>query len=147
MKNNSHLNIQIRYYLKSDYKMLIRLLGEAYNSKIDQKTVENVYLSDTRSIFVAVLENEMIVGCAFAEVKEDFVRPSRILYVTYVAVDKNFMKQGIGRKLFDRIELECRKRQCSAIELTSANYRIGAHKFYEKLGFTEKDTTMFIKEL
>lgn len=141
------MDIRIRYYRSSDYNMLICLLREVYGSNIDQKTLERVYLSDTRSILVATTEDEVLVGCTFTEVQEDYVRPSRILYVTYVAVDEKYRKHGIGRLLFDKVEEECREEACSAIELTSANFRTDAHAFYNNLGFTKKKTTLFIKEL
>ena len=38
------------------------------------------------------------------------------------------------------------EKKCSAVELTSANFREGAHAFYKALGFTIKNTTVFIKE-
>ena len=75
------------------------------------------------------------------------MRPSRILYITYVAVDENYRKHGIGRKLLSKVEKICKERACSAIELTSADFRTDARAFYNKLGFTKKKTTLFIKEI
>ena len=141
------MDMQIRYYQSSDYWMLIALLKKVYDSNIDQETLERVYVSDTRSILVAVTEDHILVGCTFIEEQEDYVRPSRILYVTYVAVDEEYRKHGIGRLLFDKVEEECLKKACSAIELTSADFRTEAHAFYNKLGFTKKKTTLFIKEV
>lgn len=141
------MEIHVRFYKGSDYLMLLNLLKKVYGSSIDQETLEKVYISDKRSILVASTEAGLLVGCTFIEVQEDYIRPSRVLYVTYVAVDENFRKNGIGRKILNRVEEECRAKACSAIELTSADYRIEAHAFYEKLGFTKKKTTVFIKEM
>ena len=139
--------IRIRYYQSSDYKILSSLLKNVYDSNINQETLERVYISDTQSILIAVTEDEVLVGCAFIEELEDYVRPSRTLYVTYVAVDENYRRHGIGGLLFDKVEEECRQRKCTTIELTSADFRTDAHKFYYGLGFAKKKTTMFIKEM
>lgn len=141
------MDIKIRDYEQSDYKGLISLLSEVYGSKIEQPILESVYITSSRSIIVALDESENVVGCTFVEIQEDFVRPSRIAYVTYVAVDERFRKQGIGRKLLLAVEDICKRCNCSAIELTSANFRIGAHAFYESLGYSKKKTTVFIKEM
>ncbi len=141
------MELKIREYQKRDYTELLSLLDTAYNSTIKQEVLEKEYISSTRSILVAVNESDHVVGCTFVEIQEDYVRPSRIAYVTYVAVDENCRRQGIGRKLLHSVVDMCKERECSAIELTSANHRTGAHAFYESLGYTKKKTTVFIKEI
>ena len=138
---------KIREYQKRDYTELLSLLDAAYNSTITQEVLEKEYISSTRSILVAVNESDHVVGCTFVEIQEDYVRPNRIAYVTYVAVDENCRRQGIGKKLLAAVEMICKIRNCSAIELTSADFRVGAHEFYKSLGYTKKATTVFIKEL
>ena len=141
------MGLQIREYQKTDYTELLLLLNVVYNSTITQEVLEKQYISASRSILVAVNDGGHVVGCTFVEIQEDFVRPSRIAYITYVAVDENCRKQGIGKNLLAAVEMICKSRNCSAIELTSANFRIGAHEFYKSLGYTKKATTVFIKEL
>ena len=141
------MEFKIREYQKNDYSALIKLLSAVYQSTITQKVLEKHYISSSRSIIVAVNDDEHVVGCAFVEIQEDYVRPSKIAYITYVAVDENCRKQGIGRKLFDAVEDIGKNKNCIAIELTSANYRVGAHAFYESIGFTHKKTTVFIKKI
>lgn len=141
------MKVIIREYQSEDYTQLIELLNKVYNSEIDQITLENKYLSDYRSILIATDNDNNVLGCTFTEIQEDFVRPNRILYVTYVAVDEKYRKNGIGRMLMNEAENFCKRYECSAIELTSANFRVEAHSFYESLGFTKKKTTLFIKEV
>ena len=141
------MTIMVRNYQESDYQGLIHLLGDVYDSEIPKDILESNYLSSSRSILVATNENGLIVGCAFIEIQIDYVRPKKIAYITYVAVDVNYRKQGIGKKLMSAVEDICIDKGCSAIELTSANFRTGAHAFYESLGFTRKKTTVFIREI
>ena len=121
-------------------------MNNVYNSHIDQNTLEEKYITQKRSIIIAQVCNRL-VGCTFLEIQEDYVRPGRILYVTYVAVDEKHRKYGIGKILLSEAEKICKEARCSAIELTSADFRTGAHAFYETLGFTRKKTTVFIKEI
>lgn len=141
------MSVTIREYKNTDYQGLMVLLGDVYESTIPQDTLEAKYLSETKSILVAVDDNSRIVGCTFVEIQYDYVRPHKIAFITYVAVDEKCRKQGIGKSLVHAVENICRERECTAIELTSANYRTGAHAFYESLGFTRKKTTVFIKEI
>lgn len=141
------MDIIIRKYQSKDYLSLLKLLEKEYGSHIDQQTLEEKYLTESRTIIIAENDSGILVGCTFIELQKDFIRPKKIGFVTYVAVDFHYRKQGIGRKLMEYVEYFCRTVQCSAIELTSANFRSVAHTFYKSLGFTKKETTLFIKEL
>ena len=141
------MSIIVREYHTSDYSGLIALLGKVYGAKTPQDVLEKQYLTASRSILVAADERGEIVGSTFVEIQEDFIRPGRVAFVTYVAVDEQCRKQGIGRKLMLSAEEIGKANNCSAIELTSADFRVGAHAFYASLGFTKKKTTVFIREL
>ena len=140
--------MKIRKYKSSDYNNLLKLLETVYGSQIDQDTLEKHYVNSNHDILVSVEDgSDVLTGCTFIEIKEDYVRPEKIIYVTYVAVDEKFRHHGIGKMLIDKVEQICHENNCSAIELTSANFRTGAHTFYDRLGFTKKKTTVFIKEV
>ncbi len=141
------MEIITRYYTMSDYEGLFELLNSIYNSNIDKQMLEENYITDKRSIILAVDEKNHVLGCVFTEIQDDYVRPSRILFITYVAVKESYRRAGIGRMLIRKIEEICRSENCSAIELTSADFRRNAHVFYECMGFTKKKTTVFIKEM
>lgn len=141
------MEYQIRNYQNSDYPGLKLLLEKVYDSKITQFELEKYYISNNRSILIAETGEKELVGCTFIEIMEDYIRSERILYVTYVAVDERYRNHGIGRMLLNAAETKSEEFECSAIELTSANYRKGAHEFYKRLGFTKKATTHFIKEI
>lgn len=142
------MKIIIREYDSLDFEGLSVLLFDNYKATIDKETLEREYLGDDKSIMIAYdEENNKVVGCAFIEIQKDYIRPRKIIYVTYVAVDKNLRGNGIGRLIMNCAEEVCRKEDCQAIEFTSADYRTEAHAFYEYLGYTKKKTTLFIKEI
>lgn len=138
--------ILVRDYTPSDYPDILRLLSAVYGSKVSESELEAHYLGAGREIILAV-DGSRLMGCAFLSYNTDYIRPSRTVFVTYVAVDETVRHRGIGRKLFSEIENRARERGCTAVELTSADSRTAAHAFYHALSFTKKKTTVFIKEL
>lgn len=138
----------IRQYKSEDYSQLIGLLNRVYETCIGQKCLEENYLSKEKYILIAEdIFTSKLLGCAFAEIQQDYIRPHTLMYITYVAVDEEYRKHGVGRALFDKIDEICLKTGCSAIELTSADYRTEAHAFYKSIGYSRKKTTLFIKEI
>lgn len=138
----------IREYLGNfDYIDLSRILYTVFESNIDQDTLENYYLGENKHILVAVDDANKLQGFALVEFRYDHVRSRKFGYITYLAIDEKYRNHGIGKELLIAVEKLCKDHKCSAIELTSANFRTTAHLFYGKMGFTKKATTVFIKEL
>lgn len=140
------MSFEVIGYSSKYYSGLFNILKDIYETNITQNQLESNYISDNKNIFLAVL-NEKIVGCAFLEIKMDYVRNYKYGFISYVAVDAEYRHRGIGKNLIETLIKISKNSECSAIELTSANYRTNAHKFYETLGFTKKKTSVFIKEL
>lgn len=134
-------------YTSNYFDKLFSLLSDVYNTNISQECLEANYLSDTKFILLSINENDDVAGCAFVEFMTDYVRYSKSAFITYVAVNENYRRLGIGKSLFEYIEQMCLSFDIHTIELTSANYRIAAHAFYDAIGFTKKATAVFIKEL
>jgi ribosomal protein S18 acetylase RimI-like enzyme len=42
---------------------------------------------------------------------------------------------GLGRRLIEWAVLECQRRGCTVVQLTSSNSRVAAQRFYRSLGF------------
>ena len=52
-----------------------------------------------------------------------------------VRVHKSHQSKGVGRSLFEEAIRLSKENDCSIVQLTTDKRRIGAHSFYEKLGF------------
>lgn len=139
------MKVEIVNYSTDFYGGIYAILKENYDSEISRDNLENYYIDDNKNIYVAVLEGR-IVGCAFLEIKNDYIRSRQYGFISYVAVSENYRKQGIGKQLVDYLRKIAKDKGCNTLELTSADYREGAHHFYESLGFTRKKTMVFIKE-
>ena len=89
--------------------------------------------------------NHDLLGYVHAEVYESlYSKPG--FNILALAVLPQTQGQGIGKTLLQGLEHEAKKRGYNFIRLNSADHRLGAHVFYEKVGYTcDKMQKRFIK--
>ena len=71
-----------------------------------------------------------------AELVPYFPTGSTICRVTSLVVSSQHRRRGVGEKLLAAAAEFAREHRCSGIEVTSAERRVDAHRFYQKLGFS-----------
>jgi len=107
-------------------------------------------MTDAEHHYFLVYEDEetkKAVGYIHAEVYAT-IYSDTLFNVLSLAVDGDYHKQGIGKKLIFALEKEAAKRHYAAIRLNSGEARKEAHKFYENIGYTmEKYQKKFWKSL
>lgn len=88
-----------------------------------------------------------LLGYVHAEVYESlYSKPG--FNILALAVLPQSQGKGIGKTLLEGLEQEAEKRGYKFIRLNSADHRIGAHAFYDKVGYTcDKMQKRFIKLL
>ena len=86
-----------------------------------------------------------LLGYVHAEVYESlYSKPG--FNILALAVLPQIQGKGIGKTLLEGLEQEAEKRGYNFIRLNSADHRLGAHAFYEKVGYTcDKVQKRFIK--
>ena len=86
-----------------------------------------------------------LVGYVHAEVYESlYSKPG--FNILALAVLPQTQGQGIGKTLLQGLEQEVKKRGYNFIRLNSADHRLGAHAFYETVGYTcDKTQKRFIR--
>ena len=86
-----------------------------------------------------------ILGYVHAEVYESlYSKPG--FNILALAVLPQTQGQGIGKTLLQGLEQETKRRGYEFIRLNSADHRLGAHAFYEKVGYTcDKTQKRFIR--
>ena len=91
------------------------------------------------------LTSHDLVGYVHAEVYESlYSKPG--FNILALAVLPQTQGQGIGKTLLQGLEQEAKKRGYNFIRLNSADHRLGAHVFYEKVGYTcDKVQKRFIR--
>lgn len=124
-------------------------LGYDVNLDIVKKQIEKLTNDNKHNIIIG-FENEQtrkIIGFVHAELYESLYMDTG-LNILGLAVDSNFQGQGIGKKLMSSIEDYALKNNISYIRLNSNVRRIGAHKFYESIGYVcDKTQKRLIKKL
>ena len=86
-----------------------------------------------------------LLGYVHAEVYESLYSNAGF-NILALAVLRQMQGKGIGKALLEGLEQETEKRGYKFIRLNSAEHRIGAHAFYEQVGYTcDKLQKRFIK--
>ena len=89
--------------------------------------------------------NHALLGYVHAEVYESLYSHAGF-NILALAVLPQMQGKGIGKALLKGLEQETEKRGYKFIRLNSAEHRIGAHAFYEQVGYTcDKLQKRFIK--
>lgn len=101
--------------------------------------VEQISENPQKYLLVAEdVETNTICGSLLGVVFEDICGDCRpILLVENVAVLESYQGRGVGRAMFEEIERWGRGQNCHYEILVSGMQRVGAHKFYQALGFEE----------
>lgn len=106
-------------------------------------------LKEPEKIFFLVYEDptsKKAAGYVQAESYES-IFSDQMFNIMALAVSKHAEKKGIGKALMTGVE-EAKRRGISAIRLNSAEYRVEAHRFYERIGYhSDKMQKRFLKIL
>ena len=93
--------------------------------------------ADPAQLLLAVTHGLDVVGTAqLTEIPGLSRGRTTRLQVEAVRVRADLRGQGVGAALFGWAVDEARRRGCALVQLTTDTRRPGAHRFYERLGFT-----------
>ena len=92
------------------------------------------YLSNRDDLFLGAFSEHEIVGFLAAK-RGNFRRIRHSAYIV-IGIRQDFHRQGIGSKLFDKLEEWARKNQIKRLELTVEVSNTPAINLYEKQGFS-----------
>ena len=108
------------------------------NKKYNDEELCAILACDTTPIFVAVDDEEKVLGYAFCIYEETKNNPSlmdrKTVYIDDLCVDATERGQHIGTALYDYVKDEAKKEGCSAVTLNVWCLNTGAMRFYEKCG-------------
>lgn len=105
-----------------------------------------MFKDDTKPVYVAVDENDLVVGYAFCELKQqpfsNNMIPFSVLFVDDLCVDQNIRGLHIGQTLFEHVKKEAVRLGCYEVTLNVWEGNDPAKAFYEKMGMRPKETQM-----
>jgi len=135
----------IRRARETDAKHVALLLTElGYPSaEIDIQGRLHLSLSSCTACCLVAQSTGEIVGFVSAELVPYFPNGSIICRVTGLVVSPHHRSSGLGKRLLSDITDFARKHHCSGVEITSAEHRTEAHRFYERVGFSRTSFRFF----
>ena len=139
------VTILLRPAREVDAKSVASLLAElGYpSSEADIRGRLRHSLPSRTSCFLLAQSGSEITGLACAELVPYVPNGTTICRMTALVVSSHHRGQGIGEKLVAGVTDFAREHHCSGIEITSAEHRHDAHRFYRRLGFSRTSIRFF----
>ena len=111
----------------------------------DEQLIE-MLKDDDKPIFVAVDENEKVLGYAFCRfiqhLNDNILTDIKTLYIDDLCVDENCRGQHVGKQVYDYVIDFAKKSGCYNVTLNVWTLNEGARKFYEKCGLVPQKIGM-----
>ena len=119
------------------------------NKKYNDEELRAIIAADNTPIFVAVNEEEKVLGyafCIYEEVKDSTsLMDRKTVYIDDLCVDSALRGQHIGTALYEHVLEESKREGCVAVTLNVWCLNEGAMRFYEKLGMKPLKVVMEYK--
>ena len=150
----------IRKAQEKDISRIIELLGQVL--QIHAEIRPDIFIPDTtkyteqelaallkdekKPIYVAVNEEDVCMGYAFCQMKEqpfsNNMVPFKSLFIDDLCVDQETRGQHIGESLFEYVKNKAKQLGCYEVTLNVWAGNTSAEKFYEKMGMRTKERQM-----
>ena len=112
-------------------------------TKYTEQELATLLKDEKKPIYVAVNEEDVCLGYAFCQVKEQPFSNNMVqfqsLFIDDLCVDRFARGQHIGESLFDYVKQEAKKMGCYEVTLNVWAGNTSAEKFYEKMGMKTKE--------
>lgn len=147
----------IRKAQEKDISRIIELLGQVLQihaeirpdifipdtTKYTEQELATLLKDEKKPIYVAVNEEDVCLGYAFCQVKEQPFSNNMVqfqsLFIDDLCVDRFARGQHIGESLFNYVKQEAKKMGCYEVTLNVWAGNTSAEKFYEKMGMKTKE--------
>lgn len=115
-------------------------------TKYTDEELDEMFLDDSKPVYVAVDENDEVTGYAFCQIREqpfsNNMVPFKSMFIDDLCVDSSIRGAGIGKQLFEFVKSEAKRIGCYEVTLNVWQGNDSARSFYEKLGMKPKETQM-----
>ncbi len=116
------------------------------SSKYNEKQLREILDDVDRPVFVAVDDNENVIGyvfCVFRQFFDDNILTNvKTLYIDDLCVEQDSRGRNIGKKIFDFVLNFAKLNDCYNITLNVWSCNEAAKKFYEKCGMLPQKICM-----
>ena len=146
--------MEIRELNQGDLESLIKLYEQldGKNSGFAVEDARGIWKNEiegNQSIkYFGAVENGKVVSTCFCAIIPNLTRlGGAIGFIENVVTDKDFRKQGLGKKVMDKAIEFAREKNCYKVILESGAWRTEAHQFYRNLGFDDTAKKSFLLKL
>jgi predicted N-acetyltransferase YhbS len=141
--------VTIRLVKTEDFEAIHRLSLELGYSYPKEKMKDRIrYIVEHTGDIVLVAEEESGVTGYIHASPYELMYQDPIMNILGFVVKEEKRGRGIGHLLITELEKRAEERGFMGIRLTSGDYRTGAHRFYERHGYTTTKTSKkYTKEL
>jgi ribosomal protein S18 acetylase RimI-like enzyme len=147
----------IRKAQEKDVSRIVELLGQVLQihaeirpdifipdtTKYTEQELATLLKDEKKPIYVAVNEEDVCLGYAFCQMKEQPFSNNMVqfqsLFIDDLCVDRFARGQHIGESLFDYVKQEAKRMGCYEVTLNVWAGNTSAEKFYEKMGMKTKE--------
>ena len=154
------IKMNIRKAEEKDIPRIIELLGQVLQIHADIRPdifipgttkytvceLTELLKNEAKPVYVAVNEEDVCLGYAFCQLKEQPFSNNMIqfrsLFIDDLCIDKQARGQHIGECLFEYVKQEAKKLGCYEVTLNVWTGNTPAEKFYEKMGMKTKERQM-----
>ena len=152
--------MKIRKAEKKDIPRILTLLGQVLQihaeirpdifisgtTKYTSCELEELLKQEDTPIYVAVNEDDLCIGYAFCQLKEqpfsNNMVPFKSLFIDDFCVDRQARGQHIGEGLFEYVKQQAKELGCYEVTLNVWAGNTSAERFYEKMGMKTKERQM-----
>src|SRR5437773_12057455 len=126
----------LRTATPADAESIARLINAAFRPErfyIDSDRInpEKVSALLAKGKFLLLFDDAVLVACVYTELRGERG------YFGLLSVDPSRQRGGIGGRLIDAAEQECRSAGCRFMDLTLVNLRMELPPYYRRFGYVE----------
>lgn len=150
------MNLTFRQATTHDLPAIVRMLAddllgatrEEATEPLNEKYVtafSEIAASDTNELIVSELDGQVVGTMQLTFIPGISHMGAKRLLIEAVRTHSQHRGQGMGRKMMEYAIERAKEKGCAAVQLTTDNARIDAHRFYESLGFVGSHLGMKLK--
>ena len=137
--------VRIRAAKREDIEDISGLVNDAFRPERfftdgDRTSPQKIAALFEKGKFVLAEDAGTIIGCVYVELRGERG------YFGLLAVDPQRHRDGLGSRLIELAENDCRAAGCRVMDLTTVNLRTELHGYYKKRGYVEDGTLPFPKD-
>ena len=115
-------------------------------TKYTEDELKEMLKDDTKPVYVAADENDVCLGYAFCQLKQQPFSNNMVsftsLFIDDLCVEAKTRGQHVGESLFEYVKGEAKRLGCYEVTLNVWAGNTSAEKFYEKMGLKTKERQM-----